>query len=64
MAEEARLDINGVFDADLTIFYFNNPDYVYNPNNIELYAKTLCFYHHPDIIHIDTVKGLEFLLLN
>jgi hypothetical protein len=84
MAEEATLDMNGVMNADVTVFYINKPEYVYrgtfcelgaslardrmrnlgkrtivlSPMGVEMYAKSLCFYHHLDIIHVNTVEEL------
>jgi hypothetical protein len=28
----------------------------------DTYAKSLCFYHHPDIVHVNTIdEALEFM---
>jgi len=88
LQEEAILDMNGVYQADWSIFIITRKDYVYRGTFFELgasimrdtlrnkrnhtiiissvgkdtYAKTLCFYHHPDIIHVNTIdEALYFM---
>lgn len=82
LGEESKLDMNGVIEADWTIFVITKKDYVYRGTFCELgasitrdilndkightiilsgneisYAKTLCFYHHPNVIHINTLDS-------
>ena len=80
LKEEAELDMNGIYEADWTIFIITRKEYVYRGTFFELgasimrdtlrnkrqtiilsnknentYAKTLCFFHHPSIIHVNTI---------
>jgi hypothetical protein len=81
---DAVLDLQGVYSADFSIFYMNDPDYIYRGTFFELgaslsrdlyrnvkrtiiistpgqqsFAKTLCFFHHPNIIHVEKMEDIR-----
>jgi nucleoside 2-deoxyribosyltransferase len=88
LKQDAKLDMNGVYEADWTIFIITKKDYVYRGTFCELgasimrdilrdkightiilsnknedsYAKTLCFYHHPNIVHVNTIEEAVSIL--
>ena len=88
LVTDAVLDLQGVHDADWSIFYMDDPDYVYRGTFFELgasvardlyrnvrqtivistpgkksFAKTLCFFHHPNIIHVEKMEDIYEVLL-
>lgn len=90
LVTDAVLDLQGVHDAEWSIFWMDDPDYVYRGTFFELgasvtrdlhrnvrqtiiisrpgkktFAKTLCFFHHPNIIHVEKMDNiLEIIGVN
>jgi hypothetical protein len=83
LVTDAVLDLQGVYSADWSIFYMDDPDYIYRGTFFELgasiardlsrsvkrtivistpgkksFAKTLCFFHHPNIIHVEKMEDI------
>lgn len=87
LVTDAVLDLKGVNDADWSVFYMDDPDYIYRGTFFELgasiardlsrnvertiiistpgkksFAKTLCFFHHPNIIHMEKMEDISDIL--